>query len=301
MENLFVASYLNGWFQDLPEARVLELADSIRSVSVPIAAATVILEVGMVALLLRPRVTLLLLGAIASMHLGIVLMSGIVFWKWLALDLALLVWLWRRRKSEELGRMYSLPGFVISLVLIAGIIAGFGENRFSWWNTRWIQVFEIEAVDAAGNTYLVDYSDFAPYTLFDLYEHEERRIQTRVYGMSLDQRLMEMLEVTDAQELGAFFSGPGKSGDAPAQRTQKRIFSDFVKHHFQHRNQTPGRTVAPFWLPSPSLHNRYLSAPALYRDQVPIVEVRLRVVEIYYSGSALHRIRDQVVHTVPIP
>jgi len=79
MENLFVASHLNGWLHHLPEARVLELAEWIRTVSVPISAMTLILELSMLFILLRRRGTLLLLGAISSMHIGIVMMSGIIF------------------------------------------------------------------------------------------------------------------------------------------------------------------------------------------------------------------------------
>jgi hypothetical protein len=180
-------------------------------------------------------------------------------------------------------------------------MAAFHENRFSWWNTKWIKIYEIEAKDEAGNLYLVDYADFAPYILLDFYQPKEHRIKTNVYGMNPYQSVMQGLEEADPEDLQQFFAAPPGSGAERAQRKQKRIFNEFMKRHFKHRNQGPGRRVMPFLLPSPSLHNRHLSAPNLYRDQAPIVEVRLRYVEIFYSDSKLHRMRDEIVHTVRIP
>lgn len=60
---------------------MLELADWIRRISIPISATAQMLELGMLFILLRQRGTLLLLAAISSMHLGIVIMSGIIYWK----------------------------------------------------------------------------------------------------------------------------------------------------------------------------------------------------------------------------
>ena len=161
MENLFVASYLNGWLNHLSETRILELAEWIRSISVPIAAMTLIIELGMLFVLLRQRGTLLLLAAVSSMQFGIVIMTGIIFWKWMILDLSLLAWLWFWRKHEEVRCIYSRSNFIVSLLLIAAVMAAFHENRFAWWNAKWIKIYEIEARDEAGNRYLVDYADSA--------------------------------------------------------------------------------------------------------------------------------------------
>ena len=119
--------------------------------------------------------------------------------------------------------------------------------------------------------------------------------------MSFDQGLMQGLEEAEPADLQRLFALPAQSDVKQARRRQKRIFNDFMKRHFEHRNQGPGRSVPPFLLSAPSLHNRHLSAPNLYRDQAPIVELQLRFIEIFYSGSKLHRIRDEIVHTVQIP
>jgi hypothetical protein len=305
MENLFVASHPNGWLNDLPEARVLELAQVVRALHFPIAITTLAIELGMALILLRQRGTLLLLAVVSSMHLGIVVTSGIIFWKWMALDLALLVWLWLRRNDERVRRMYSTSGFVLSLVLIGGMSIGLDNHYFAWWNTKWIQLNEIEVIDESGKTYLVDFADFSPYTLFDMYKPPERRFFTNLYAMSVNQRVMRFFEEGDPRKLAQFFAPrvEGREGRDEGERMgrKERIFGEFMTRYFMNRNRMPGQRVPPFWISSPALHNRHLSSPDLYRDQAPVVAVQLRFREMYYSGSALERMRNEIVYSFPVP
>ncbi len=48
------------------------------------------------------------------------------------------------------------------------------------------------------------------------------------------------------------------------------------------------------------MHNRHLHGPNLYKDQGPVIEVRLRFKEFYYSGSELRQMRDEIVYSIPI-
>ena len=301
MENLFIASYLNGWLNHFPEARILELAQYIRTLQLPIAFTTLAIEWGLLLILLRQRGTLLLLAAVSLMHLGIVATSGIIFWKWMALDLSLLAWLWLRRNDGEIRRMYSTPSFVTSIVMIGAISVGFGHNYFAWWNTKLILLNEIVVRDESGNTYLVDYADFSPYTVFDMYKPGLRRAYTNVYAMSVHQRVMEFFEEGDPVKLQRFFAPRVESGWGPTEELKERVFGEFMTRYFMNRNKRPMRPVLPFLLAAPSLHNRHLSASDLYRDQAPVVEVQLRYREIYYSGSELRRMRDEIVYSFRLP
>lgn len=303
MENLFVASYLNGWLSQLSEIRALELANIVRLLQLPIAITTLIIELAIAFILLRQRGTLLILAVVCAMHLGIVLLSGIIFWKWLGVDLFVLGWLWLRRNDPQIARLYSRSSFIASLLIIAGAVVLISGNRFAWWNTKWTMVYEIEAQDESGKTYVVNHSDFKPYTLFDLYKPDGRKYHTNVYGMTQNGRLRDFLEYSNPVILEKFATSSAKVGDGPfiERGKGKRAFSDFMTRYFMNRNQSPGRSVLPFVFPAPALHNRYLSVSNLYDDQAPIVEVQLRFKEIYYSGSALKEMRNQIVYTIPIP
>ncbi len=300
LENLFVASYLNGWLHFLSESRMLELAEFIRILHLPISMTTLMIELGMSFILVRRRGTLLILAAASAMHVGIVVTTGIIFWKWLALDFSFLVWLWLRREDEEIGCMYSPSKFILSVLVIGGLVAGFQLNKFSWWNTKWIMIYEVEVLDEEGKSYLVDHADFSPYAFFDVYRPRGRRNQTRVYGLTLHQHLMNFFEEADPDSLKKFgSSGPGRK-ISPDRARRARRFNDFMSRYFRNRNRDPGQSVPPFLLPSPAMHNRHLHGPNLYKDQGPVIEVRLRFKEFYYSGSELRRMRDEIVYSIPI-
>ncbi|MFP6654505.1 MAG: hypothetical protein VCB25_02680, partial [Myxococcota bacterium] len=301
MENLFISSHLNGWLSSLSEGRVLDFADMIRTLHLPIAGMTLAIELGAALILVRRRGTLLILAAISLMHFGIVLTSGVIFWKWLVLDLSLLVWLWVQRGNPEINRMYSTSYALLSIFVIGMIVAVFNLNQFAWWNTKWTMLYEVEVLDEAGNVYRVDHADFAPYTFFDLYLPDDRKLHTYVLGMTVNQRLMEFFEDPDPERLKAF--GVGIAGEEAEPRFVRgdRVFKDFMTRYFMHRNRHPSQRVAPFLWPSPSMHNRFLIGPDLYRDQSPVAEVRLRFQEIYYTGSELRTMRDQIVYSTLIP
>jgi hypothetical protein len=300
MENLFMSSHLNGWLSFLSEARALEMAEAIRVLHLPISIMTLIFELGMVFILVRQRGTLLILAAISAMHFGIVISSGIIFWKWLTLDLALLVWLWLRREDQEIGRMYSKSNALLSLVVIGGLVVLFHANQFSWWNTKWTMLYEVEVLDEEGEVYRVNHADFSPYTLFDIYKPRDRKNHTYVFGMTVVQDLMQFFEDADPEELQRFGRGEPGRVFGRGETRGARVFSDFMTRHFRNRNEHPGRRVAPFLLPAPALHNRFLSGPDVYRDQKPVVEVRLRFKEVYYTGSELRRMRDEIIYSIPI-
>jgi hypothetical protein len=300
-ENLFVAGYLNGWLTFLSEARVLALAEVVGLLSIPISVSTLCIELGMALILLRQRGTLLLLAAAIAMHLGIVITSGIFFWKWASLDLGLLVWLWMKRDHIDMAAAYSIPKFAASLFVIVAIAVGLGSSPFAWWNTKWTRLYEVEVRDTSGETYLVDFADFSPYVLFDLYEPVDHRVRTFVYANTVNQGLMQAIERVDLDNVRrARAASDGAKKEGRAEQRQRRIFSEFVTRYFENRNHHPGRSVPPFLLQSPAQYNRHLSAANLYRDQAPVVEVQLRFREIYYSGTALERVNDEIVYSVPI-
>ncbi len=300
MENLFMSSHLNGWLSFLSEAQALQMAEFIGALHLPFTIMTLIFELGMAFILVRQRGTWLLLAAISAMHCGIVISSGIIFWKWLTLDLSMLVWLWLRRDDQELGRMYSTFNGFFSVVAIGGLVVLVSMNQFAWWNTKWTMLYEIEVLDEAGEIYRVNHADFSPYTLFDLYKPKDREAHTYAFGMTFVQKVMQSFEDADPENLKRFGSGePGRIFGRGKTRGA-RVFSDFMTRYFRSRNEHPGRRVPPFLIPAPALHNRFLSGPDIYRDQSPVVEVRLRFKEIYYTGSELWKMRDEVIYSIPI-
>ena len=301
LENLHVASHLNGWLAGVSEARILANASILGGIAPWLAAGTLAIELGTVLILARPRGTIAILAAVVSMHLGILLASGIFFWKWMVLEVALCAWLWRRRDAREIQRVYSGRLFAGSILLIGALVAAIAHNQFAWWNTRWTMLYRTEVVDAAGRVYLFDYADLPTVEIFDLYKPErEPGWNTTAYGMTKNQALMRMLQEGDPEALKTFAAASAGLADSELNQRKRGAFLGFMSTYFRNRNRAPDRTVPPFWLSAPAKNVRHAVGPEVYRDQAPIVAVRLRFQEIYYDGEGLHRARDAIVYSTPV-
>lgn len=303
LENLHVGSHLNGWLSRVSDAQILANADRIRPLGPAISLATLMIELGMIMIVARQRATVLLLAAVCSMHLGILAVTGIFFWKWLVLEISLVVWFWLKRNDDEVRRIYSKSRFVVSLLIIAALATGLSRNDFAWWNTKWIMLYQVEVLDDAGNVYVLDVSDLPNYELFDLYRpSRDPNRNTVVYGMSKNQRLMQVFEEGDAGNLRQFLDlGSSNDEDEELIRRMKGVFAGFMKPYFRNRNMGAEDVVFPFSVAAPAKNIRHSNAPNVYRDQAPVVKARLRFIEMYYTGQELKRMRDEVVYSIPIP
>ena len=304
LENFLIASYLYGWLAFLSEARILEIASFVGTISPLISLATLIIEIGMLFLLVERRLTLGLLSAAIAMHTGIALTTGVWFWQWMVVDLSVLCWLWLRRGDDTLRQLYARPVALFSLALIIALSALFSNNHFAWWNTKWTTALHLEGLDRDGKSYSIDYSDFYPYLLVG-YMKPYRSIESGIYGINSRQDLMRRLEtVKPAVLIADLRSRRGENfGDHLIAR--KRSFDDFAQHFLGHRNRrlARGSSASPLaFIPSPPrLRIRDPKGPNPYRDQAQIVGLRVRYSETYYTGSALLHFHDEVIHFVEIP
>jgi hypothetical protein len=187
------------------------------------------------------------------------------------------------------------------------LISVFGINRFTWWNTKWYSVLEVEVRDAAGEQYRVDYRDFFPYLMIDFIQPEGAVADTFVYGMTFSQELMNRIETTDPGALRAFLRQARAANDSESHAEERQRIENFMLQYFRNRNRridrgsSHGHQVFPFVFSAPLVRMRRVPASNLYDDQAPVVEVKIRHVETYYTGEALVPFEDQVIHTIAIP
>lgn len=300
LENFFVASTLNGWLPFLSEPRALAIADWLRVLSAPLGLGVVILELGMLFIALRLRGSVLLLLGVIGFHLGVALLHGVLFWKWIVADALLAGWLWANREGAELRGLYARPVACGSVLLILLGVTLFAENKFSWWNSKWNLVLEVEARGASGSVYDVDYSDFSPYFLY-AFLRPYPGIPGGDYGTMNERDRMQDFEVADLSTIERDARERGEISKGPGQRRRERIFADFARRYFSHRNHNPGVEAIPFLPSAPRLRVRFPRGDLVYHDQEPVVAVDVRLVESYYTGASIITLRDEPILSVAIP
>ncbi|MCA9288910.1 MAG: hypothetical protein KDA05_10025, partial [Phycisphaerales bacterium] len=131
---------------------------------VPLQIATLLLELGAIALLVDPDAGLLVLAGLVAMHTGIFAASGVAFWKWVILDAALIATLWFAPR-EALAPAYGLP-------VIAAGLAGVALARWcgtvlplGWIDGPLVGTFVLEATTRTGERRIAAPLTMRPYDL----------------------------------------------------------------------------------------------------------------------------------------
>lgn len=310
MENLLIGAYLNGWQWIGNVASALAHADTLRGLSPLLAFTTVAVECGMILLLVHRLGTIFLVISVLFMHLGIVAVSGIFFWKWLLIDVVLAVWLFAIRDDESIATLYSPTKALGSVLIIVATMLAFGTNEFTWWNTRWYSMLEVQAIDADGRHTRVAADDFAPYMLIDYMHPPGSKADTFGFGSTRNQEFAQRIEATDPQTLHSFLQQRRAENRTSENEQVPRYVDDFMLRYFQNRNRRLADAQAgdtfkhqqlPFIVSAPLLHLRAPHGIEHYDDSSPVVEVNIYHREMFYTGSNLVQLDEILLHTVKIP
>lgn len=125
LANMTAAAHLAGWLAEGTADGVVELLATLNWVLVPL---TIAVEVAAVLLLMGRRSALAVLVATQGLHLAVFLVSGILFWKWMILEAALIVFFARCDRD-------TLASFGPALVILALPFAALSPACSAW--PRW--------------------------------------------------------------------------------------------------------------------------------------------------------------------
>ena len=302
--NLFVSSHINGWLPDLSEPTMLSLASFVSSVAVPLQSLTFVLEAAPLIMLLSRRLTIAVLLGLVGMHLGILVASGIFFWKWSALCLALAWTLHRSGKSWLHPRWMALVA--APYIFFGGSAADVG-NGLAWWDTRVSQRHHFVAVTTTGERFQIDEHDLAPYDKSMaqdrfFYLHNEKQL-TGTLGSAQGGGYRQFRAIQEATTKEQIVKMIAKRGVAKGDPAKAARFDRFVREFVRSRNAHGDDALVRFFaVVSPPMHigHRAPRAARLPLDaKVDRVEVMLR--EVWYDGAAVHQLRELKVRDIQIP
>lgn len=117
--------------------------------------ATVVGQLVCVILIIRPRLAMLTTAYFDLMHVGIFIFTGIFFWKFILLNLAIVLGLHRMLK-RTVPALFA--AFLVVLVVISPAL--FHINYFFWIDSRSMNSVKLWAVDDTGREYRVPASYF---------------------------------------------------------------------------------------------------------------------------------------------
>ena len=298
---LLPAAYSSGWLAFLGSESIASISQFLAKLDPMMVAFTLFAECGAILFLWRRSFARLLLGSWIVLHLGIVALSGIFFWKWMLLDLGLL-WLLSRPAHLQLFPVFGREFLLLSFVLIGASRFWYHPVNLSWYDAPVNYAYRFEAIGESGRTYQLPPRFFTPYEYqFSLgnfgYLVREPRLSI-VYGGIWERDVAaDLLAVKTAPDLFHFETARGtvRSDTRRAAR-----FETFIQKCMTGLNARGFRKSHFTALQAPS---QLLSFPykAEFDGGEAIVQVDVHQVTSLFDGAQYLEVRDEIVRQIEIP
>lgn len=234
--DLFNNVVLRGWLA-CADANTVDVLRAIIMKAGPVFQVIVLLlEVGVVLIFWKRRLAIFWLCALCVMHFGIFIFGSMLFWKWMVVDLVLVLWLIRRKKMFD--EHYKRRGVLVFATCIVCLSAWWLKPiSIAWHDTPYTQYFTYEVQDESGNWHAMDKNEMNPYHQWIQYDHflflvPDTVLDVSGFGYTADYALANTLRqpaVDYAQLLH-------EKGEVKLDTTAKREYEEFIRGYFSNRN-----------------------------------------------------------------
>jgi len=297
--NLFSA-YGNGWLGGLSFDSIATFLRALRPLAWPMLIGTAIIELGVVFILWGRRTLILWLGLFVALHLGVMALTGIFFWRWIAFEVALLVFLLRDRLVSVLPIFTWAHALLATGLIVVSPLWAMPVN-LAWLDSPVTYSYRFVATDANGTTALLPPQFFRPYDYqfslgaFD-YLSDDRPLFPHFWGDVSDRPILE--EVYEASSAVEILELESKYGTVLFDEARAADLDRFVQTHVLIWNERG----------SPDLGWRLLQAPAQlwtinpdsYTGDGPIESVAVWRVLLYWDGDEYQEIRTTQIRDITV-
>lgn len=298
---LLWGAYANGWLSILATEVVARAAEVLDQFARPLMFVTLALECGALLLLWRRWSLVGFLALAIAFHLGVVAVTGIFFWKWMAADAFLLTYLLHRRRLARLG-VFTPARFALSVALIVASPIWMRAENLTWLDTPLTYTLRFEGVDARGVVYALPAAFFRPYTeaiVLGTFAGVSPHVQiTRAMGVTTDRRLAESLEA--ARSPAEIFAIEASAGTMRFDPATSARFDDFVARYAANATCTARRDPLALRIAGVPRHLWTFPLDATLPCDVAIATVRVFELTVFVNGGAQQVIRKRLLRAVDV-
>ncbi len=159
---LFMNAYACGWLSTLDEQTVVKIGQLADKYKLLVNSGVILIEIGIVLVLLSIEVAIVLAIAAFCLHLFIFLLTGVNFWKWMAVNIAIVVGLLIGDVPSVLFEDWFW--LILSLFFIVFARGWMKPKLLGWLDSPYTLYYEIKGITKDGNEYVdIDPNIFAPY------------------------------------------------------------------------------------------------------------------------------------------
>jgi len=302
LDNLFIASYLNGWYGFLSQEQALGWARVIAWWNPVMVWSSLILELAGLICLWNKRCCVGLFAGWIGLHGMICLTTGILFWKWIILDFAIVIVLLLKNR-DELGELFSRQRFWLSIAVIAASPLLFDPPWLAWYDTELNEQYHLEVVTTSGQTYhlprtfLVPYEVYFAQNKFHFLTHD-KYVNGR-YGTTSSWEVAQRIDGRPTRDVAE--SVREELGDAEYSEKKSNAFERFLKRYFAALNERGGHHAFGTSLPQPPQHIYSVVPEPRYAMQDSVALVRVIHERSLYQRDRIELLKREVVREISIP
>ena len=287
-----MAAYAHGWLGFLQPSTIVNISQHLAWFEWPMRIFVIVVEVGCLLFMLRPVISVTLLGAVIIFHLGVFLLIGFLFWTWILLDIALLFLLLKGWQTQAWS-IYSKHYFVCSLILI-GLCAYWAKPpALAWFDTRVSYTYQIEAINEQGNQFILAPEYFAPYgDIFTMssfnYLVKDHTVLVSPYGVTHSIGKADALaQLCNAEQL---IELENQHENIHYNQRRAITFYHFIKQFVTNHNQDVNSVIDLYWLSPP--RQFWSSRQYTVSDtKQPITQIIINEITTFYNDKSLQVVR----------
>lgn len=300
LQQYVIFSYEKGWLAFRSQELVYSIADFMAVFRVPAQIFTVIIEVGGIFLLVRRRITVVFLIGAIMLHTGIMLASGVFFWKWIVLDGAMAWFIWRYGDSDEIKQIFNPVSTMLGIMIIASGVLFFDVIHLGWFNSPIHNYYKFEVIDTEGDSYDFAYSYLQPYD-FPITQNRLHFVSpypsiTAVNGSINDPNIYAQSRFQTRDTVEDFITA--NSTDSFDEKKAEQL-RDLLRVYAYNINTNRQSLFLPALI-QPPLHINSQPFPDAYNFEHPIAEVKIHAITSFYDGDTVYTLQDVVTDTMPI-
>lgn len=237
LSDLLLSSWACGWLNWLTLEELDRWKVLLNRLNLPLICGAMVLELSGLFLISHRRFALASCTLWVLFHLMVCLLSGILFWKWIVVDLLVILWLLFLRTParestiplDETNNSSPSPGgkpenrvpekslknqfadyfpahhfpLFVALVLLVPFL--WGIPFLGWYDTPLVEYYEVELINVHGESWLVPVHLLAPYDVVfaqgRLHFLHDKPILVSTFGATSDLRLVQALQAGNVDDL----------------------------------------------------------------------------------------------------
>lgn len=298
--DLFYNSCQRGWLASCSDSTIQSLGNFFSHYGKPFQTLAFIIELSALFLLHSRRTGMIILCSLLAMHVGIFVLAGIFFWKWMVLDL-LLLFCYFHKNGLWVNEVLRPHSYRTSLVVICLSFAWLQPIPFGWHDTPANQYFSYEVEDDAGTLYALGKNEMNPYHQWFqidrfLFLVNKPCLPLTGFGYTYKYSMAKAIKKAGPEHYAEVEAEKGKNYFQPQQKQQ---YEQFIQRYFQNRNRRLNTGFVPSALMAP-LHLYTGERGAVWNGQRPVKLFRVIFNQVYRKDGNVFSLNRQVVDEISI-